>query len=505
MAALRRVPFSVPDGSPAGAPRPSGRRLILAVAVATGLGGCVVGPDYQMPGTALSAHHANARRAAPLRPGELTDWWKRFGDPTLDALVAEALAANLDVAAAKARIREARATRRQTLAGFFPQVDGGVSSTHSRSSASSSGVNVTSNLYQAGFDASWELDLFGQTRRGVEAADRGIEAAEESLRTTLLTLAGDVAQNYVEAKGYLARIGLAQRTAAIQRQTAALTRAKFEAGASSAVDVAKATALASSTTANIPTLETAFAASAHRIGVLMGREPASIVARLRRSAAIPTPRRNLPPGVPADVLMMRPDVRLAERQLAQSTARIGQAEAALYPSVSLTGSLRTSGIRIGDLGNGSSLAWSYGPSVSIPVFNAGRLRAAVEVQEAQRDQYHAAFHQSVLNALEDVENALVGLAQQRIRYGSLATAVRNYREAGRLARVLYGQGASSFLEVLDAERSLYDSEDSLLQSQVLIATRFISLGKALGGGPAGPIDASRPLVVDRDTGPRPAR
>lgn len=504
MAALRPVLSPVPDGSLPGLLRRFCRRLLFVVAVATGLGGCVVGPDYQMPGTALSAHHANARRAAPLRPGELTDWWKRFGDPTLDALVTEALAANLDAAAAKARIREARATRRQTLAGFFPQVDGGVSSTHSRSSASSSGVNVTSNLYQAGFDASWELDLFGQTRRGVEAADRGIEVAEESLRTTLLTLAGDVAQNYVEAKGYLARIGLAQRTAAIQRQTAALTRAKFEAGASSAVDVAKATALASSTTANIPTLETAFAASAHRIGVLMGREPAAIVARLRRSATIPSPRRNLPPGVPADVLMMRPDVRLAERQLAQSTARIGQAEAALYPSVSLTGALRTSGIRIGDLGNGSSLAWSYGPSVSIPVFNAGRLRAAVEVQEAQRDQYHAAFHQAVLNALEDVENALVGLAQQRIRYGSLATAVRNYREAGRLARVLYSQGASSFLEVLDAERSLYDSEDSLLQSQVLIATRFISLGKALGGGPAGPIDASRPLVVDRETGPRPA-
>lgn len=485
--------------------RPNGRAMLMIAPVLLGLAGCAVGPDYRMPGVALSSHHANARNAPPIRPGELADWWKRLGDPVLDGLIEEAIAANLDVASAKARIREARATRRQTAAGLFPQVDGGALSSHSRSSASASGGNVTSNLYQAGFDASWELDLFGQTRRGIEAADRGIEAAEESLRSTVLTLVGDVAQNYVEARGSLARAGLARRTSAVQRQTAALTRAKFEAGASSAVDVAKATALASSTAANIPTLETAFAASAHRIGVLIGRPPAAIVARLRRSAAIPSPRRNLPPGVPADVLLQRPDVRQAERQLAQATAKVAQAEAARYPSVSLTGSLVTSGIRIGDLANGSSLAWSYGPSVTIPVFNAGRLRAAVEVQEAQRDQSYAAFHQSLLSALEDVENALVGLAQQRIRYRSLSTAARNYREAARLARVLYGQGASSFLEVLDAERSLYESEDSLLQSQVLIATRFIALGKALGGGWSGTLDPSRPLVIDRDTGPRFAR
>lgn len=486
--------------------RPNACALLVAAPMLLGLAGCAVGPDYRMPGVALASHHANAAGARPIRPGELADWWKRLADPTLDALIEEAIAANLDVASAKARIREARATRRQTTAGLFPQVDGSVQSSHSRSSASSAaGVNATSNLYQAGFDASWELDLFGQARRGVEAADRGVEAAEENLRSTVLTLVGDVAQNYVEARGSLARAALARRTAALQRQTAALTRAKFDAGASSAVDVAKATALASTTAANVPTLETAFAASAHRIGVLIGREPAAIVARLRRSAVIPLPRRNLPPGVPADVLLLRPDVRQAERLLAQATAKVAQAEAARYPSVSLTGSLATSGIRIGDLTNGSSLAWSYGPSVTIPVFNAGRLRAAVEVQEAQRDQSVASFHQSLLSALEDVENALVGLAQQRIRYRNLSTAARNYREAARLARVLYGQGGSSFLEVLDAERSLYESEDSLLQSQVLIATRFIALGKALGGGWSGTLDPTRPLVTDRDTRPRIAR
>lgn len=477
----------------------SGALAAVALPVLVAISGCTVGPDYQQPLLALSAHHANARSSRPLHSRDIVDWWKRFEDPTLSALVAEAIAANHGVAAARARVREARAMRQQTSAGLLPQVEWGASSTHARSSASASRSNATSHLYQAGFDASWELDLFGGTRRSIEAADRGVEASEEDLRATLLTLAGDVAQNYVEAKGSLARAILARRTATLQRQTAALTRVKFEAGASSALDVAKATALASSTSANIPTLETAFAASAHRIGMLLGQEPAAVVARLRRSAGIPVPRRQLPHSVPADVLLLRPDVRQAERQLAQATAKIGQAEAALYPSVSLTGSLRTSGIRIGDLGNASSLAWSYGPSLVVPMFNAGRLRAAVQVQEAQRDQYHAAFHQSVLTALEDIENALVGLAQQRIRLQSLSTSVRNYREASRLARVQYRQGSSSFL---DAERSLYDAEDALLQSQVLIATRFISLGKALGGGATAVIDPSVPLVVDRARGPR---
>jgi NodT family efflux transporter outer membrane factor (OMF) lipoprotein len=473
----------------------------LLALLAGGLAGCVVGPDYQAPNLALPAHHAQAPQARPIRPGELADWWKRFGDPTLDSLVDQAIAANLDVATAKARIREARATLRQTAAGLAPDVSGTASSTHSRTSASSTGFNLSTNSYQSGFAVSWEIDLFGETRRGIEAADRGIEVAEENLRTTLLVLVGDVAQNYVEARGFLARADLARRSAELQRQTAALTRAKFDAGAASAVDVARATAIANSTAANVPTLETAFAASAHRIGVLLGREPAAVVGILRRGG-IPSPRRNLPPGIPADVLLNRPDVRAAERSLAQATARIGRAEAALYPSVSLTGNLRTSGIRIGDLGNGSSLAWSYGPSVTIPVFNGGRLRAGVEIAEAQRDQSYATFHQAVLRALEDVENALVGLAQQRLRYQRLAVAARSNREAGRLARVLYQQGASSFLEVLDTERSLYDSEDSLLQSQVLIATRFIALGKALGGGPSRPVDTATPLVVDRETGPR---
>lgn len=483
-------------------PLPLSWRSLALLALGLLAGGCVVGPDYRAPEPAVPGRYLNARSGPSVTAASLDGWWKRFGDPVLDALIAEAVGNNLDVEQAKARVRQARATRLQTAAALAPSVDGSAASTQSRTSASASGANVSSNLYQAGFDASWELDLFGANRRSLEAATRGAEASEEDLRATLLTLVGDVAQNYIEARGYLARAALARRTAASQRETAELTRAKVDAGASSPVDLAKARALAASTQANVPTLESSFAKSAHRLGVLLGRGPEAVVARMRRDATIPAPRRPLPAGIPADVLRNRPDLRQAERKLAQATALIGQAEAALYPSVTLSGTLATSGVRVGDLANASSLAWSFGPSVSVPIFDAGRRRAAVAVEQALRDQSHAAYHGAILAALEDVENALVGLAQQRLRSGHLDTAARGYREAARLARIRYAGGSSSFLDVLDAERSLYDAEDNLLQSRILAATSFVALGKALGGGWAGEIDATSARVVDSETGPR---
>jgi len=207
-------------------------------------------------------------------------------------------------------------------------------------------------------------------------------------------------------------------------------------------------------------------------------------------------------GVPADVLLSRPDIRQAERELAQATARIGQAEAARYPSISLAGSISTSGSNFGDLARSSSISWSFGPSVSIPIFNGGSLAAAVDVAAAQRDQSYVAFQSAVLTALEEVENAAVGLAQARERRDRLEEAVAAYREAVRLARSLYQIGSSSFLDVLDAERSLYSAEDSLIQTQVDITTNYVALNKALGGGWSGEVDASRPLIVDAYSGPR---
>lgn len=339
------------------------------------------------------------------------------------------------------------------------------------------------------------------TSARLEAATYGVDAAENELLATLLTLIGDVASYYTDVRGYQARIALAQRSAASQRKTASLTKSKFEAGSASAVDVAKAEAQAETTAANIPTYEQAFAEAVHRLGVLLGREPSALSHILQQSARIPAPHLPLPAGIPADVLVKRPDVRKAERQLGQYTAKIGQAEAALYPSVSLTGSMSTGALKIGDLGKTSTISWSFGPSLSVPIFYGGQVRAAVDRARAQRDQYYLKWRSAVLTALEDVENALVSLAQERIKARRLSEAVRGYREAGRLSRTLFETGTTSFLDVLDTERSLYSAENSLIESRVAITKDYIALAKALGGGWDGMIDTAQPKVIDLNTGP----
>lgn len=466
-----------------------------------------MGPDYATPVLDLPMRWVNsafgqaeAARTTPAaredaRP-DLAQWWRSFRDPLLDALISEAVAGNLDVASAKASIREARAALRQQNSALLPSLDGGASAARSRSNES------TRSEFRAGFDALWEVDLFGGNRRSAEAAARGVEVAEADLRATLLTLIGDVSATYVELRGYQARLALARRTAASQRATAALTRTMFDAGSSSALDVARALAQARSTEATIPTLETSYAQALYRLGVLLGQPPGTLAARLEAVRDIPVPGRFAGAGLPASILTSRPDVQAAERQLAQATALIGQAEAARYPSISLSGSLSTSAARIGDLAKSSTIAWSIGPSLNIPIFNGGQLSAAVEGAQAQRDRYYIAYRAAVLQALEDVESSLVALTQERSRMARLTDVVAANREAAQLSRTLFQTGSSSFLDVLDAERSLYSSEDSLLQSRIAIATDYIALNKALGGGWDGDVDASRPEIVDADMGPR---
>lgn len=480
------------------------RRTVVPIFTAVLLAGCVVGPDYQKPLLPMPANWSGQKPAKAARPAQLSKWWQRLRDPQLNTLVEEAVTGNLDVATAKARIREARASYRQSAGTLFPSADGSASATRNKTAATASGGTASDaySQYQAGFDASWELDLFGANRRSVEAARYGLDASEEELRSTLLTLVGDVASSYAQARGYQARIQLARRAAASQKQTAVLTRAMAQAGTATAADVAKAMGQASSTEADVPSLEAGYAEAVHRLAVLTGRPPSALNERLRRSAPIPTPRLPIPAGIPADILLARPDVRMAERQYAQYTAKIGQAEAARYPSVSLTGDIDTSAFKLGDLGKNSSIGWSFGPTLSVPLFNAGQLKAAVEVAKAQRDQYFIAYRASVLTALEDVENALVSLRQERIRNGRLASSAKSYGDAARLERTLFKAGETSLLEVLDAERSLYSAEDDLLQSRIAIATDYIALNKALGGGWDGTINAAKPEIVDVKTGPR---
>ncbi|WP_292367071.1 efflux transporter outer membrane subunit [Mesorhizobium sp.] len=466
------------------------------------LAGCVVGPDYQKPLLAMPTAWSTQSKTTSAKPAQLSKWWQQLRDPELNALVEQAVAGNLDVATAKAKIREARASYRQSVATLFPSADGSASATRNKSAATTSGSNAIYSEYQAGFDASWELDLFGANHRSVEAARYGLDASEEELRSTLLTLIGDVASYYAQARGYQARIELAQRTSASQNRTAALTRVQAQAGTATAADVAKAMGQAASTEANVPTLRASYAEAVHRLSVLTGQPPAALNERLKRAAPIPTPRLPIPTGIPADILLTRPDVRKAERQYAEYTAKIGQAEAARYPSVSLTGDISTTALKLGDLGKNSTIGWSFGPSLSVPLFNAGKLQAAVDVAKAQRDQYFVAYKSAVLTALEDVENAIVSLRQERLRNAKLASSAKSYRDAVGFERTLYQSGETSLLDVLDSERSLYSVEDDLLQSRIAIATDYIALNKALGGGWDGNIDSATPEIIDVKTGPR---
>jgi outer membrane protein, multidrug efflux system len=481
---------------------------VLTIAIL--LTGCAVGPDYLAPPTALPVRWSSDVGKRAVQPLVLAQWWHHRGDPMLDRLIDEAVQGNLDVAAAKARIREARALRQETIGALFPEIAGSGSASANRLGTVINGLPNNAgalhyNAFQAGFDSSWELDLFGANRSAIEAASYNVDAAEDDLRATLLTLIGDVASYYIDARGYQARAALARRTADSQRVAAALSQTKLDAGLASAVDVAKAMAQAASTEATIPTDEALYEQSLHRLGVLLGLDPSALASRFARATPIPRPRLPLPKGIPADVLTMRPDVRRAERQLAQSTAKIGQAEAARYPDISLSGSISTTALKLGDLGKNSTIGWSVGPTLSVPIFNAGKLRAAVEIAGAQRDQSYIAWRSAVLSALEDVENAIVALDREKIRVRKLAVSARRFGEAALLSHALYETGSSSFLDVLDAERSRFSAEDSLLQSRISIAKDYVALAKSLGGGWDGDVDSTTPEVVDGYTGPHLAK
>jgi NodT family efflux transporter outer membrane factor (OMF) lipoprotein len=488
-------------------------RTTFTILFSLSIAGCAVGPDYTGAprNPAVTQDHV-PRDVTPVAKPD--GWWKTFRDPVLDRLIGEAVEGNQDVAAAKARILEARATRAQAVGGLFPAVSGTGSVLAERSSSTavlSVGAGQVDSgstqftQYSGGLDASWELDLFGAQYRAVEATSYGVEAAEEDLRYVLVTLVGDVASYYVDATGATERIAIARRNAAEERETERLTRAKAAAGSATDSDVAKAAALALSTEAEIPSYQNSFAVAAHRIGVLLGRSPDSVAALLGGRSGVPRPVTRLRAGLPADLLRNRPDVRRAERRLAQYTARIGQAEAALYPDVSLTGSLTSTALRPSDFAKASTVSWSFGPSVSVPIFDGGKLRAAVDIARAQRDEYLAAYHASVLTAVEDVENAVVALSTERHRMRALSASAAYYETAARSAKILFESGSSSFLDLLDAQRSLRSAQDTVVQSRMASAKDYVALAKALGGGWDRAVDPSVPAVTDEGTGPHPRR
>jgi NodT family efflux transporter outer membrane factor (OMF) lipoprotein len=466
---------------------------ILALLVA----GCTVGPNYERPPVPVPPAWQEAQEGGiAARSAEMARWWTAFDDALLNSLVERAVRSNLDLKLAEARIRETRAARAVTAAGAWPEVD--VSSSYSRSrfsenahsstsagaggSPSSFGGNLEDDLFKTGFDASWEIDVFGGVRRSVEAADAAIEASVEDRRDVLVTLLGDVAGNYIDLRGFQRRLAVARANLKAQQDTLDLTRVRFQAGLSSDLEVAQAESQVKTTAAQIPSLESSVKQAAYRLDLLLGSEPGSLWSELRSEAPIP----GLPPevlvGLPSGLLRRRPDIRRAERELAAATARTGAAIADLFPKFFLTGAFGLQSISASDWFTGASRFWSVGPTVRWPVFDAGRIRANIEVRNAQQEQALRQYEKTMLTALQDVENALVNYAKEQQRYRSLEEAVAANRRAMAMSNELYIRGLADFLNVLEAQRSLYFSEAELAVSESRMAANLVALYKALGGG-----------------------
>jgi NodT family efflux transporter outer membrane factor (OMF) lipoprotein len=393
----------------------------------------------------------------------------------------QALEASPDLRKAQARLREARARRVVAGAAQYPNASAS-GSARRKQSAGNTGTGATSNQFSAGFDASWELDVFGGVRRGVEAAEADHESSEASLSETQVSLVAEVARSYFEVRSLQIRLGIARSNLTSQNETLQLTEFRAQAGLVSSQDVEQARSNREQTLAQIPSLETSLAEAEHRLDVLLGKIPGSLHARLGKGGELPTAPSQVAVGIPADTLRQRPDVRVAERKLAAETARVGVAEAARYPSFKLSGSIGVEALTQGAIGNSTSAFYSLLGGITAPIFYGGRLRAQVEVQDAVREQALVAYEQTVLGALQEVENALVTLAKNRDRAEALTRAVEAARNAALLARQRYGAGVIDFQSVLDTERSVLSLEDSLASTRADGVFALIRLYKVLGGG-----------------------
>ena len=445
------------------------------------------------------------KNTSPSQTG-LDQWWLVFKDPELSSLVERAIKANLDLQLAEARIHEARATTRIEAAPLWPEFDATSSFSRTLQSQNSAQIGSTSlsavsvisnqpmNLYQQGFDASWEIDVFGGTRRSVESAQASFEASIYDRNDVLLTLLGEVASGYIDLRSYQKQLEVTENNLAAQTGTLKLTRARYEGGLASDLDVAQQEAQVASTASQIPTLETSCRQSIHGLGILLGEQPDALSEELSSPAPIPVAPPELPLGLPSELLRRRPDIRRDEKKLAATVANIGVATADLFPKFSLTGATQLQSISVSNLLSEGSLYWTFGPTVTWPIFQGGKIVANIDKANAQRDEALITYQQTILNALEEVENEIVAFSRERERDQYLLEEVSASQRALDLSTELYLGGLKNFLDVLDAQRTLLTSENDLATSQAAVSKDLVALDKALGGGWQGfQYDAKQPL------------
>ncbi len=457
---------------------------VLLVLLAVILTGCAVGPDYVKPDTPVAPAFASAETATYSPEEVQSRFWTQFGDDTLDRLVDDSLGANHDLRIALGRLVEVRAARREALFDFGPKVtaSGGYTKQQVPAAASPIGIGYNAELYDAGFDASWELDLFGRVRRENEAAHAQLQGAEANLHDAQVSVVAEVARTYFELRGAQNELAVARRNVENQQETLRVTDARLDAGRGTELDTSRAQAQLSTTLSSIAPLEAAVSRSIHRLGVLTGRDPNALTDLLSPARDLPALPQIATVGDPAALLRRRPDIRVAERQLAASTAEIGVAVGDLFPKVTFTGSFGYTSNDTATLGQSGTRSYLIGPGISWAAFDLGRVRAQVAGAHARTDVALATYEQTVLRALEETENSLVTHARARDRLKNAADAARASATAARIARTRYDGGIVDFLEVLDAERTQLTAEDQLAQSRTDAATSLIAVYKALGGG-----------------------
>ena len=410
------------------------------------------------------------------------EWWTAYRDKRLDGLVAHGLSENLDVLQALESINSAAANVTVAGAGGLPSLTVDASHTLSGEKGRLRTTIGTTNTTGGEASLSWLLDFFGQYRRSRESAIASLGAAYATADNAKLTFLKDLVESYIDARYYQERIALSQASVKSRQQTYELTLLQLKAGAASRLDVVQAEGLVQSTKADIPGLEKSFTESAHHIATLLGMPASSLMGKLQKSAGQPVFRGDMRAGIPADLIRNRPDIRKAERELAAAVADIGAAEAQLYPSITLSGSISPSWVKSSGAKGASLTSWSFGPSLNLPIFDGGTLRANVDIEKSDAKTQYLAWKAAVLNGVEEVENALTAVRRDTQTLEPLRRQVQTSQESLALSTASYKDGASSLLDVLEAQRSVSDAEASLAATVQQVAKDYVDLYVAIGAG-----------------------
>ncbi|KAA1011434.1 efflux transporter outer membrane subunit [Paraburkholderia panacisoli] len=492
------------------------RELALYILACLVMTGCTVGPNFERPQTAtpdVFNRTQSAQASSKAVESEFSpQWWTLFNDPMLDSLEQQLTDANLDVAAASARLRQSRAEQRIAGAEEYPTLDGAASYYRERGSPngilSLLGVTPTGsqpqsasgaaplgvaplpgskgspayNLYQFGFDASWELDIWGRARRGVEAATALSDASYEDRNAVLLSARAELARDYVQLRDTQALLKIARQNLEIARDATKLTETRVREGVTTNLDVDNASAQAESIESLIPTFESRSETTINAIGVLLAMEPGALGQTLSEPRDVPALPDQVPIGVPSELVQRRPDIRKAEAQLHAATAAIGMAKADFYPRISLNGSAGFQSLQLTNLADWASGQFVVGPSITLPIFEGGRLKGTLHLREAQQQEAAIVYKRTVLEAWREVDDALIVYDAEQRRRDRLTTVVSLNQRALSIARQRYKAGAVDFLDVLNVQRQLLDAQSNLEQSKANAAANLITLCKVLGGG-----------------------